>query len=640
MSSEMWRFPDNRYAQENGLDTSDMETFKKDSDGGLAREICQNSIDANNGDSPTKVEFKLFQIERSKIPGIDELTKAIEDCYEYKKNDDKESRQLLNMKNTINSDIIKCLRISDFNTKGLQGVETNKRGTPFFNLTKGSGTSNKGSGKGGSKGIGKFATFVASTTNTVFYSTRTIDEEVGYIGITKLRSIPYEQDDKLMTQGIGYFCGDDKQSPILGNLELDAEFHRDDNDFGTDIYLIGFNDTNDWRTNIIYKILESFMAAFLFEGFEVNVGGVIINKDNLKEIIFESSLLSKRKQREIIGVQAQYELLTAEDTEIKDFIIGESSKITLYVKSYASKNEGKASKRCELIRYPYMKIREYRKQSFLPYSAICIIHDNYLNERLRDIENPEHTEWQMDRLKNDHYERKITKGLYDELFKVISEYINEILKLNTGDSTDVEGASKYLPSFNGEGLDEDNVVVRDKVSITPIKKNEANNPKTAKVGENGNGLGFSTGDLGGYEDGIKQPREKTTKPSLPNPWEKREPDDNDQGSSSGKKSILKKVPLSGIRYKNIMKKEVGNYDIVFTSAYDEDNCELSINQLGESNDKYNINIINAKINGIDSPVENGIIKNIKIRKGVKYIISYAIEEKERFAIEVILNAYR
>ena len=29
MSEQMWRFPDNNYTNENGLDTSDMEMFKK-----------------------------------------------------------------------------------------------------------------------------------------------------------------------------------------------------------------------------------------------------------------------------------------------------------------------------------------------------------------------------------------------------------------------------------------------------------------------------------------------------------------------------------------------------------------------------------------------------------------------------------
>mgnify|MGYP000555044002 FL=1 len=30
MTTQKWRFPDNNYTSENGLDTSDMEMFKKD----------------------------------------------------------------------------------------------------------------------------------------------------------------------------------------------------------------------------------------------------------------------------------------------------------------------------------------------------------------------------------------------------------------------------------------------------------------------------------------------------------------------------------------------------------------------------------------------------------------------------------
>ena len=50
MGEQMWRFPDNNYTNENGLDTSDMEMFKKDPVSSLAREICQNSIDAAYND--------------------------------------------------------------------------------------------------------------------------------------------------------------------------------------------------------------------------------------------------------------------------------------------------------------------------------------------------------------------------------------------------------------------------------------------------------------------------------------------------------------------------------------------------------------------------------------------------------------
>lgn len=67
MTTQKWRFPDNNYTSENGLDTSDMEMFKKDPVSSLAREICQNSIDAAFGEKPVRVEFSLFQVARGEV---------------------------------------------------------------------------------------------------------------------------------------------------------------------------------------------------------------------------------------------------------------------------------------------------------------------------------------------------------------------------------------------------------------------------------------------------------------------------------------------------------------------------------------------------------------------------------------------
>ena len=213
MSEQMWRFPDNNYTNENGLDTSDMEMFKKDPVSSLAREICQNSIDAAYNEKPVRVEFSLFQITREMIPGIEELTKQIEACYEYKKDSPKEGPALKALKKSVNKETITCLRVSDFHTTGVVGALTNERGTPFYNLTKGSGVSDKGGSSGGSKGIGKFASFVVSTTNTVFYSTRANDDSCAYIGISKLRSTPIGGDPDLLTMGIGYYGVDKKNFP-------------------------------------------------------------------------------------------------------------------------------------------------------------------------------------------------------------------------------------------------------------------------------------------------------------------------------------------------------------------------------------------------------------------------------------------
>ena len=83
---ENWRFAGNNYTAENGLDTADMETFKKDPSASLAREACQNSIDARKeNEKKVRIEFKTFEIQRDNIPGYDKLRGEIENCKKYKK---------------------------------------------------------------------------------------------------------------------------------------------------------------------------------------------------------------------------------------------------------------------------------------------------------------------------------------------------------------------------------------------------------------------------------------------------------------------------------------------------------------------------------------------------------------------------
>ena len=108
-----------------------------------------------------------------------------------------------------------CLRISDFNTTGLVGVSGGDN-TPWHYLVHGSGISDKGATSGGSKGIGKFATFVNSHFNTVFYSTKTEKGEIGYEGICKLCSAKQEGTTE-KTQGIGYYGANVMNEPIISS---------------------------------------------------------------------------------------------------------------------------------------------------------------------------------------------------------------------------------------------------------------------------------------------------------------------------------------------------------------------------------------------------------------------------------------
>ncbi len=232
MSEKGWQFPDNNCTNNYGLEDAGTETFAGDSDGGLAREICQNSIDANQRKGkPTRVEFKKFTIPTRSIPGWKELRDEIIECFEYKGSDAKEGSQLKYLLDTINKEKIDCLRISDFNTTGLVGIMDDENDSPFYLLTKGSGTSDKSEGNGGSKGIGKYACFVASDLNTVFYSTKAYNEEKhreekGYIGISKLRSRSKHEPGRpnLMTMGTGYYAINEDNAPFKDELSIDKSF--------------------------------------------------------------------------------------------------------------------------------------------------------------------------------------------------------------------------------------------------------------------------------------------------------------------------------------------------------------------------------------------------------------------------------
>lgn len=639
MADVLWRFPDNNYTDEKGLDTPDMETFKKDPVSSLAREICQNSIDAAYGDKPVRVEFSLFQIGRNQIPGIDDLAAQIEACYEYKKNSPQEGPALKELKKSVGKSNITCLRISDFHTTGVDGAKTNRRGTPFYNLTKGSGVSNKDGSSGGSKGIGKFASFVVSTTNTVFYSTRAKDDSCAYIGISKLRSTPVLGDPDLLTMGIGYYGEGKKNYPILEELHLDPAFARGEREFGTDIYIIGFNDFTGWQSDIIAKVLESFMVAVMRGDLEVTVDGTIVNQDTVKDIIYSDEFQRERTKTELREIRAQFELLQDDATlVISELQVDENNSVTVYVKQYGQQDEASATKHCVMVRYPYMKITYIKPGAFLPFSALCIIHDNELNKRLRAIENPQHTDWEIKRLTDFPDEKRKTRKMKKALETVVNDFIKEVLRASSAETTDIEGAGEYLPSQDEVGEVSGSAVTDERVQVKPMTAVKTQTPKTDKAGEAGETYEFDEGEL--TDDGEQGKKPKKKRKPKPNPQPKSEPKDETE-IGPGKSPVLKKVPLSGMRYRTVVTdKTSGKYDCIFTSLYDESNCEFAIRLCGEAADKYPVEILSASVDGVECTIEDGNIIGMRIEKGKTYKISYSVDNAEMFASEVILSAYR
>lgn len=634
-----WRFPGNGYTADSGLDTADMETFKKDAISSLARELCQNSIDARREgtNGPVKMVFKSFKIDADLIPGRDELVSQIEACQKTWSTHKKISKQLEEMYNQITMPEIMCLRISDFNTTGLVGISGGDK-TPWHYLVHGSGISDKGETSGGSKGIGKFATFVTSHFNTIFYSTRTINNEFGYEGICKLCSaIQPGTDEK--TQGIGYYGTSNQNKPVIDDFNLDVSFNRGSDEFGSDIYILGFKNPNGWKKDIISKILDSFMSAIVFDSLEVEIDDVILNKDTLKDVVYNDELINKNIKKSVVS---QFLLLTDKEHRLEDIItIDGYGTAKLYLIEFSGDKEELATNNCVMIRYPYMKIKDLPRISTLPCSAMCIIEDNNLNKILRNIENPQHTNWEFNRIE-DEAEKQEVKLVYNELIDNIKRYITDHLASSDNTKTDIEGAGDYIPGIDTEiGKDslEKKKVIHDKPVIQKKKvKIKTTNINASVEDENGDGVLLDIGE--NAEEG-----EETLNPSGYNNGKEgsvRPGSNIDLGMPGDKGHILvKRAELRGMSYRFFcINKSEGIYGVSFTSDYSEKEATFELFALDEGGNKYSVKIFECSVNNEKIEIKDNYKIDLVLVHGSKVKIIMKTDQKQLFSGEVKVYAYR
>lgn len=166
-----WKFPHNGFGQVRGVSDAGIETFTGTEIQSLARENCQNSLDAAvEGENVTvRVEFEQYRISSSDIPGYEQYVSKIKKAYDYwsKKNSEKTIKVLTKALDSIKQQTTIVLRISDFNTTGLSHpYEDSDEG--WNALTKLDGGATKTGDKAGAFGIGKNAPFTNSNHRLVF----------------------------------------------------------------------------------------------------------------------------------------------------------------------------------------------------------------------------------------------------------------------------------------------------------------------------------------------------------------------------------------------------------------------------------------------------------------------------------------
>ncbi|MDD4679941.1 MAG: hypothetical protein PHP79_03485 [Clostridia bacterium] len=432
-----WSFPSNNKGDINGIGNSGVETFQGTPMKSLAREICQNSLDAALEGKTVEIEFMPFVLDIGEFPDAESLEKAFSASLDFwsvqsvKKATDFFERAI----KMVESGSIPFLRISDFNTSGLKGSKS-EYNTPWCNLTKSSGASDKSGTSGGSFGIGKFAPFACSEFRTVFYSTLDIDNVAASQGISRITSFRREDDE--ITVGVGYYGADNNQ-PVYSQLNLDPNFIRGDKRTGTDIFIAGFRFySTDWKDSIITSVLDGFLYAIYTGKLVVKVADILINKDTLSVMIteYQTSLTE--------NADKYYTVLTSDDTTWYEVDFKNHGTVRLGLIIQSDRHQIEMHRKVAMIRKTGMKIMDRSNISgIIPFAGIMLIEGNKINDFLRNLENPQHTKWEPERMEPKSqvpYARAYIKDLID----YIKDCLDKLKKDGSVDEID-PNVGEYLP---------------------------------------------------------------------------------------------------------------------------------------------------------------------------------------------------
>ncbi len=513
-----WSFPSNNNGDINGISNSGVETFQGTPLKSLAREICQNSLDAAVKGKVVKIEFMPFVLEPDEIPDSDSLENAFVSSLEFwSLQSSKKAQDFFNRAiNVLKTGSVPFLRISDFNTTGLTGSD-GEYNTPWCNLTKSHGASDKAGTSGGSFGIGKFAPFACSDFRTVFYSTLDTDGNTAFQGISRITS--FKREDNEITTGVGYF-GEKNNLPVHSQLNLDPSFTRGANQTGTDIYIAAFKyQSTDWKSDIIASILDGFLYAIFMGKLIVCVDDVTISKESLESLIEEyRTSLSENADK-------YYTVLTSPDTfwyktNFKNHGI---IRLGLIIQS-------DMHRKVAMVRKTGMKIMDRGNISgIVPFAGVMLIEGDKVNDFLRSIENPQHTKWEPERLVGQvpqakEYVRELVTYIKDSLEALKQDDATEEIDPSVGDclpddgnddkskeSNEAEALPDTIKSFEASVISkkqgQENAFQQTDGGSTEIEDENGEIIEDDLVsgaghnnGQNGNG-GFGNGDRTGNGEG-------------------------------------------------------------------------------------------------------------------------------------------
>lgn len=623
MHKGKWNFPLNNFGRVIGINDAGIETFKGDRYSSLAREICQNSMDARfDSKKPCEVEFYLEQIGTDQIPDVDNLKNAIYACTQYWKGQE----PYIFFKNAlddISSKSISILRVSDFNTKGLEGsnVTTTKSiasTTPWESLVMSSGISSKESTAGGSFGIGKSAPFACSSLRTVFYSTMDIHNVLATQGVANLVSfnmniVSGKNKSNNITQGVGYYSSDEKNSPIKEMINI-TNFKRKKP--GTDIYILGFIKKENWIDEIVKSITDNYLIAIYRYELIVRVQDKVVSSETLP------SIMEKYKDS-IKSTYDYYRVLTSKDTE--DFKDDFENLGGIHFK-LLNGGDRKTNRSVLMSRSNGMKVFDQKRISPNPFSGICLLEGEKINAYFRKMETPQHNKWEAERHPNpvEAEENRI------KLYRYLKEIVENFQRKNVTDEIDAIGADKYIPDFTSSEETE-NEIDNEKPLTFDLKKQEISFSKEITPADDSSEEFFAGredefSDEIGYKRGEQSSGQIREDPLNPGFYIVK----------NGDEVIRKRKILLPGKIRFFMSNYSENiYTLSFTPKRDATNAEVSFRISGENvSSKISIKMAKKIANNHTLNIKSNKILLGDLKGNQKYTIYLKFNTNEKYKFEV------
>lgn len=452
-----WNFNELRTGDEKqGIRDGDMSDFNKTQYKSVVRESIQNSLDARDDyDKPVIVDFSLKTFKKDFLPNFSDIEEHIRNCLKYAGNTDDKEFLYTMIAGFENDDEYECMEISDFNTLGME-IDTSY--DSFANSRNISSKNYRGSA--GSKGMGKAVYFASSYLQSVLVSTKSINGNVIFQGITKIAT---HKHNNIEHSHKGFF-GNGMEATQNKN-DIPPSFKR--NEAGTSIFIIGIKPDEDRIEEMTKELLANFWLAIYEGDLIIKIDNKEFNADSIyEEIVRRYPELEESGQYNKFPNPRPY-IESFKDIQNVKEVYKDKIDVLGDVRLILAKN----------INYPG-RISFYRKSKMLIYKDSSYIYKGYCglficdddegNENLKKLENAKHNEWNAGNWDNPKGKRAIKA--YKEF---IEKCVNDFVKVEDGLDISIPELDKLLGTMDtgrtDGGATIDNRGIKDKKKPKPIK---------------------------------------------------------------------------------------------------------------------------------------------------------------------------